>query len=105
MLETMVQMAKDHATLSHQPLAAFLAEYSQMTPGQKSEKVTMCRRGDLRKADAAKITLGIERTGIRKEILEAWVELSAATVCSGRAPSSYLHRELQAWLAALPEKK
>eukprot|EP00969_Alexandrium_andersonii_P118904 5257571-Alexandrium_andersonii.AAC.1 len=65
--------------------------------------IRFCRKDRAYNSEQVRLTLCIEKTGVRRPVLEALVKLGGAPKF-GRAPSSFLARGLRKWLEVLAGK-
>ena len=72
----------------------------EMPIAERCEVVRYCRVDKMYNQDKKRLTLCIERTPVRLQMLQA-LELAGAEKKQGRAPKNHMVNELQDWLEAL----
>ena len=83
---------------SHDNLKAFLENYSAMSTTDKAEVVRVFRVDKTYQSTKKKITMHIEKSGVRVEFIAAMLQIEGVEHKVGRAPPTNLERELQDWV-------
>ena len=74
-----------------------------MSMDAKCDHARFCRVDRTYQSEQARITLSVDRSGVRDSVVSALQQLGAARKY-GRAPPTLLARELQQWLDTLLDK-
>ena len=78
-------------------LTGYLRQLDGMNMEAKCDHAMFCRVDRTYQSEQARITLSVDRSGVRDSVVRALQQLGAARKF-GRAPPTQLARELQQWL-------
>ena len=81
-------------------LTGYLRQLDGMSMDAKCDHARFCRVDRTYQSEQARITLSVDRSGVRDAVVSALQQLGAARKY-GRAPPTQLSRELQQWLDTL----
>ena len=84
-------------------LTSYLRQLDGMSMDAKCDHARFCRVDRTYQSEQARITLSVDRSGVRDSVVSALQQLGAARKY-GRAPPTQLARELQQWLDTLLDK-
>ena len=84
-------------------LTGYLRQLDGMSMDAKCDHASFCRVDRTYQSEQARITLSVDRSGVRDAVVSALEQLGAARKY-GRAPLTQLSRELQQWLDTLLNK-
>ena len=84
-------------------LTGYLRQLDGMSMDAKCDHAIFCRVDRTYQSEQARITLSVDRSGVRDAVVSALQQLGAARKF-GRAPPTQLSRELQQWLDTLLDK-
>ena len=84
-------------------LTGYLRQLDGMSMDTKCDHARFCRVDRTYQSEQARITLSVDRSGVRDAVVSALQQLGAASKY-GRAPPTQLARELQQWLDTLLDK-
>lgn len=81
-------------------LKEYADKLAQQTVTLLHDECRFCRVDKVYNPQLKRITLSVEATGMRRAVVTALTDVGGA-VKQGRAPASYMERELQEWLEAV----
>ena len=84
-------------------LKEYMSELEAMDIEQRCEAVKFCRLDKMYNQELRRITFCCVDPGARQAVLKAFDEAGAERK-QGKAPASYMERELQEWVEALIEQ-
>ena len=85
-------------------LTGYLRQLHSMSMDAKCDHARFCRVDRTYQSEQARITLSVDRSGVRDSVVSALQQLGAARKY-GRAPPTQLASDLQQWLDTLLDKK
>ena len=86
-------------------LKAHLAEFAELEPDEKAEVCKFFKVSKTFKSDFARITLALDNRATEiRSILIKQLEHHNFIIKTGRAPASYMERELQSWIESMDPK-
>ena len=101
LLDSLIDRGLETGSKNLKELKMFKEKYEQMTVSQRCDLVKVCRAEKMWRSDAKKLMLAIRDPII--QVLLGALEQVGGERKQGRAPASYMERELQAYLEALED--
>ena len=104
-LQSMMTRGAALGARSHDSLKAFLENYTTMSTTDKAEVERVFRVDKTYQSTKKKITMHIEKSGVRTEFISAMLQIEGVEHTVGRVPPTNLERELQDWVESFISNK
>ena len=103
LISSLVKRGEKIGSATAERIAGYKAKMEEQSLEELADEVRLCKVDKVYSENMKRLTMSVERSGIRLDVIKALTELKAVRK-QGRAPAGHMERELQQWLEAFLAK-